>query len=69
MITKRCRVCKQDLPVACFQRDPTRPDNLNQRCRNCQAVWMSGYWKYTYYPANKTRLILNVLARRAKPRD
>lgn len=60
---KKCSRCKNTFPLVCFWGDATRPDGKSQRCKNCDSIKNAKYWSL-YYPANRVRLIRNVLDRR-----
>lgn len=37
--TKKCPMCKQELPRAAFNSNKSRPDGLATRCRDCSKVY------------------------------
>lgn len=41
--TKKCIGCKLELPGTVFNKDKSRKDGLNTRCRECQKSYMEGY--------------------------
>lgn len=64
---KRCTRCKQEKPPDCFNRDRTRGDGLQARCRDCERDWNRA-WRlanadqkratsHAHYEANRDEIL------------
>lgn len=43
MILKKCRVCRNDLPITHFSKHPTTKDKLQNICKSCHSVYYKTY--------------------------
>ena len=61
---KRCYECGDDKPLSEFNRNATRPDGLQTRCRSCQKLSSQ-----RYYQTNRERMCRQISAARSRRRD
>lgn len=67
METKICPDCKTDKPVSEFNKNPSKADGLQYRCRECQKAWYKNY--YSTSPKEKARILANNAAMLAEIRE
>jgi hypothetical protein len=66
---KYCIRCERKLSLDCFWVDRSKKDSLCIYCKECKGAGSNRYWKTTYYPKNRERLIAAVMMRRQEKSD